>query len=346
LPAVARARRPQRPLERKHRARSQPKSDALLELGRSILLEEAGAVKAAASRMNGDFLRAVRAIANAEGRLVVTGMGKANFVAQKISATFASIGIPSIFLHPADALHGDLGRLTSDDLVLALSHSGETDEMVRLIEPVKRMGAVLVAMVGSKGSTLGKRADLAIEIGVHEEAGNGFAPTTSTTVMLAMGDALAMAAIELRGFSADDFQRLHPAGAIGRKLLRVSDLMRKGEALPLVKKGAPLSEAIAVMTKTPGRPGAAVVVGAKRTIAGIFTDGDLRRLAEQGALELSRPVGEVMCSRPKTVRPDLHVVDAARLLTQHSIDQVPVVDDRDRVVGLLDVQELLAHRIL
>ncbi len=296
--------------------------------------------------MNGDFVQAVRAIASAEGRLVVTGMGKANFVAQKISATFASIGIPSLFLHPADALHGDLGRLTAQDLVLALSHSGETDEMVRLIDPVRQMGATLLAMVGSKRSTLGARADLALEIGVQEEAGHGLAPTTSTTVMLAMGDALAMAAIELRDFSNDEFQRLHPGGAIGRKLMRVADVMRKGEALPLVKTQSPLSEVIGVMTKTPGRPGAAVVVGARNAIAGIFTDGDLRRLAEAGALALDRPVGEVMCADPKTVRPEEHVVDAARLLTTHSIDQVPVVDGKRRVVGLLDVQELLAHRIL
>jgi arabinose-5-phosphate isomerase len=317
-----------------------------LALGRSILREEAAAVRAAATGMNGDFVKAVRAIASSEGRLVVTGMGKANFVAQKISATFASIGVPSIFLHPADALHGDLGRLTADDLVLALSHSGETDEMVRLIDPVKQMGATLLAMVGSKASTLGRRADLALEIGVHEEAGNGLAPTTSTTVMLAMGDALAMAAIELRGFSTDDFQRFHPGGAIGKKLMRVSDLMRQGEALPLVRRRAPLSEVIAVMTKTPGRPGAAVVVDRGNAIAGIFTDGDLRRLAEQGALDLAGAVGDVMCADPKTVRPDEHVVDAARLLTRHSIDQVPVVDEKRRVVGLLDVQELLAHRIL
>lgn len=342
---MARARRPTRNTRPK-RVRARVADDAILEQGCAVLKDEASAVRAAARRLNGDFVAAVRAIARSEGRLVVTGMGKANFVAQKISATFASIGIPSLFLHPADALHGDLGRLTPSDVVLALSHSGETDEMIRLIDPVKAMGAKLLAMTASKRSTLGRRADLAIEIGLQTEAGTGLAPTTSTTVMLAIGDALAMATLDLRGFSEDDFRQFHPAGSLGRKLMKVEEVMRRDDALPVVERTAPLRKVIAVMTQTPGRPGAAVVVGKGQKLAGIFTDGDLRRLTEQGELDLERPVAEVMCVAPKTVEAADHVIEAARLMTAHSIDQVPVVARGNKVVGLLDIQDLLTHRIL
>lgn len=311
-----------------------------------MLEEEARAVQEAASRLNGDFTEAARSIARCKGRLVVSGMGKANFVAQKISATFASTGTPSLFLHPADALHGDLGRITKKDVLLGLSHSGETEEMLRLLGPVRHVGARVLAITASKSSSLGQGADLTLEMGRWEEAGSGLAPTTSTTVMLALGDALAMAVLKLRGFTADDFRQFHPAGALGRQLMRVEDVMRRGPMLPKVRQRAPLSEVIAVMTGTPGRPGAATVVGRTGKLVGMFTDGDLRRLMDAGTFDLTTLVEEVMCARPKTVRPDQAVTEAAAVLRAHHVDQVPVVDDRGRPVGLLDVQDLLTQRFL
>jgi arabinose-5-phosphate isomerase len=315
-------------------------------VAKEVLHEEASALHVAAERIDGVFAQAVRLIARGKGRLVVTGMGKAGFVAQKVSATFASTGTPSLFLHPADALHGDLGRITASDLVLALSSSGETDEIVRLLGPVKRVGARILAVTAEKSSTLGREADLVLETGPCEEAGHGLAPTTSTTLMLGLGDALAMAVQKLRGFTADEFHRNHPGGSLGKKLSRVGEVMRKGEMVPIVARRARLAEVIAVMTRTPGRPGAATVVDAKGRLVGMFTDGDLRRLIELGRFDLEAQVDAVMTRSPKTVRPEAQVSDAALLLREHHVDQVPVVDLAGRPVGLLDVQDLLAQRFL
>jgi len=280
------------------------------------------------------------------GRLVVSGMGKAGFIAQKVSATFASTGTPSLFLHPADALHGDLGRITADDVLLALSHSGETEEMLRLIGPVKRVGARVLAITAESTSSLGKLADLTLEIGRQREVGSGLAPTTSTTVMLALGDALAVAASEVRGFSDAQFHAFHPAGSLGRKLMRVSDVMRSGEMVPVVSHDATVRDALSVMTETPGRPGAAMIVDKKKKLIGLFTDGDLRRWLETGDGGLDARLSVAMCRDPRTVRPDQPVTEAASLLREHHVDQVPVVDDRHRPIGLLDVQDLLTLRFL
>lgn len=273
-------------------------------------------------------------------------MGKAGFIAQKVSATFASTGTPSLFLHPVDALHGDLGRLTAPDTLLVLSHSGETEEVVQLIGPVKRMGATVVAITSTKSSAVSREADLTLEMGRWEETGTGLAPTTSTTVMLAIGDALAMAVLQIRGFTVEDFRLYHPAGALGRKLMRVADVMRKGEMLPRVSGDARLGEVIAVMTKTPGRPGSATVVDRLGKLIGLFTDGDLRRLLETRSFELDTPVQSVMSMNPKTVRPTQPLADAAQVLREYRVDQVPVVDDDNRPIGLLDIQDLLAMRYL
>jgi arabinose-5-phosphate isomerase len=321
-------------------------SEQLIALARGVLEDEAKALRDAAQLLNGQFERAARLIAEAKGRLVVAGMGKAGFVAQKISATFASTGTPSLFLHPADAVHGDLGRLAQHDVLLALSHSGETEEMLRLLEPAKQMGATVLAVTASKTSTLGKSADLAIEMGRWEEAGTGLAPTTSTTVMLAIGDALAVAVLKLRGFTEDEFRQYHPAGSLARRLMRVSEVMRKGEMLPRAKETAPVSEVVAVMTGTPGRPGAATIVDRAGKLVGLFTDGDLRRLIESDALDVNCPVKRVMTKRPKTVTGTQYVTEAAAVMREHAIDQVPVVDDRMRPIGLLDVQDLLTMRFL
>lgn len=319
---------------------------AVLALGRKVLTEEAEALAALAAKLDGRFEEAVSLIMACKSRLVVTGMGKAGFVAQKISATFASTGTPSLFLHPADALHGDLGRITATDVLLAFSASGETEELVRLIGPVKRVGARVVAITAEATSSLGRGADLVLEVGRHREVGNGLAPTTSTAVMLGLGDALAMAVLEVRGFTEDQFALYHPGGSLGRKLMRVKEVMRQGEMLPIVRRTRTLREVIAVMTKTPGRPGAAAVVDARGKLVGMFTDGDLRRLLESGFDGLGRPIHEVMCLNPKTVSPNATVVEAAGLLREYRVDQVPVVDEDHRPIGLLDVQDLLALRFL
>ncbi|MCK6549385.1 KpsF/GutQ family sugar-phosphate isomerase [Myxococcota bacterium] len=320
--------------------------EEILALGRRVLEDEADAVREASKRLSGDFARAAELIAKARGRVVVSGMGKAGFVAQKISATFASTGTPSLFLHPADAVHGDLGRLAADDVLLALSHSGETEEVVRLLEPAKQMGATVLAMTASKASALGHGADLTLEMGRWEETGTGLAPTTSTTVMLALGDALAVAVLNLRGFTEDDFRQYHPGGALARRLMRVGEVMRRAEMLPKVKQTAPLSEVIAVMTKTPGRPGSTTIVDRAGKLVGLFTDGDLRRMLEAGSFDPSAEVSAVMTRHPKTVTADQYVTEAAEVLRDFGIDQVPVVDARGRPVGLLDVQDLLALRFI
>jgi arabinose-5-phosphate isomerase len=281
------------------------------------------------------------------GRVVVTGMGKPGFIAQKISATFASTGTPSLYLHPAEALHGDLGRLVPGDLVLALSNSGETDELLRLLPAIRRLGAPIVAMTSGARNSLADQAEVVLEIGpVPEACPLGLAPTASTVALLAIGDALAMAVQHRRGFSPEQFASLHPGGALGRQLLRVRDVMRTGERNPTVRWDTPLRETAAVMTRTEGRPGAASVVDARGKLIGIFTDGDLRRLVQNGEVDFSRPVAAVMGKSPRTVGPDDLATAAAEMLRETEVDQLPVVDGAGRPVGLLDVQDLLAARLL
>jgi arabinose-5-phosphate isomerase len=274
-------------------------------------------------------------------------MGKPGFIAQKLSATLASTGTPSHFLHPADAAHGDLGRVARDDVVLALSNSGETEEILRLLPALKRIGARVVALTRDHASPLARGADLVVAIGDIEEAcPMGLAPTASTAALLALCDALAMTVLRNRPFDREEYALYHPGGKLGRGLMKVRDVMRTGAANPLVRDGATLAEAVAIMTKTPGRPGACTAVDASGRLVGLFTDGDLRRLVEHGAIRSDAPVASVMSRNPRTVRPDALVADAARVLRQARVDQVPVVDLDGRPVGLLDVQDLLAARVL
>jgi arabinose-5-phosphate isomerase len=281
------------------------------------------------------------------GRVVVTGMGKPGFIAQKISATFASTGTPSLYLHPAEALHGDLGRLVPGDLVLALSNSGETDEILRLMPSLRRLGAPIIAMTSGPRNSLADQADVVLEIGpVPEACPLGLAPTASTVALLAMGDALAMAVQHRRGFSPEQFASLHPGGTLGRQLLRVRDVMRTGERNPTVPATSSLRETAAVMTRTEGRPGAASVIDAEGRLVGIFTDGDLRRLVQRGEMDFTRAVSSVMGKSPRTVGADDLAQTAAEILRNTQVDQLPVVDSDGRPVGLLDVQDLLAARLL
>ena len=325
---------------------SPPEIDPLVSAHR-VLRAEIDALEGVARRLNGDFPRAVEMLFACTGRVVVTGMGKPGFIAQKLSATFASTGTPSLYLHPAEALHGDLGRLVPGDLVLALSNSGETDELVRLLPSLKRMHVPIIAMTGDAKSALARAADLVLDIGpVSEACPLGLAPTASTVALLGLGDALAMSVLDRRQFSPEKFAALHPGGALGRQLIRVRDVMRVGDANPVVSESASLRQAAAVMTSTPGRPGAASVVDAEGRLTGIFTDGDLRRLVQDGSSDFGKPVSTAMGKSPRTVSPDDLALSAADLLRERQIDQLPVVDEQGRPVGLLDVQDLLAARLI
>lgn len=325
--------------------------DKLLRLARQVLNLEAEAIRGLSDQLVGEqaeaFGGAVRAILDTRGMVVVTGMGKAGLVGAKISATLASTGTPSITLHPAEAVHGDLGRVRKDDLVLALSNSGETPEIKSMLGPIRRSGARLIAMVADKRSTLGTQADLVLELGAPPEACPlGLAPTTSTSAMLALGDALAMVVLEERGFSREDFARYHPGGSLGQRLMRVREVMRTGDELPLIPAGTTLRHALVTMSKTSGRPGAGLVIQPDGTLAGIFTDGDLRRLFDGGGLEkLDQPIDASMGKAPKTIEPDALVDDAVRILRRHHIDQLAVCDPMGAPIGLLDIQDLLEVRI-
>jgi arabinose-5-phosphate isomerase len=317
----------------------------LVDYGRAVLAAEAGAIGRLA--LDQAFAICVEWILACQGRVVVTGIGKPGFIAQKISATLASTGTPSWYVHPAEAAHGDLGRVTREDVVLALSNSGETEEILRLLPAIKKIGARVVALTKDRLNPLARAADLVVPIGDVEEAcPMGLAPTASTAALLGLGDAIAMTVLKNRPFDREEYALYHPGGKLGRGLMKVSDVMRQGEANPLVRDRATLGEALAVMTQTPGRPGAATVVDTQGKLVGVFTDGDLRRLVERGQVDFRVSITEVMSRNPRTVRADALVADAARVLRQARIDQVPVVDDRDRAIGILDVQDLLAARIL
>jgi arabinose-5-phosphate isomerase len=331
--------------KRRTRPTSRPRARDLVEYGRTVVSAEARAI--AAVPLDESFAEAVRWILDCRGRVVVTGMGKPGFVAQKISATLASTGTPSLYVHPAEAAHGDLGRLAKDDVLFALSNSGETEEILRLLPALKKMGVRIVAVTRDRVNPLARGADLVLAIGsVDEACPMGLAPTASTAVLLAVGDALAMTVLANRSFDKEEYALFHPGGKLGRGLMKVRELMRADEACPVVREDQPLSAAVAVMTETPGRPGATTVIDAAGKLVGIFTDGDLRRLVEHGQTDFGRPVSTAMGRNPRTVRPDALVVDAARVLRQARIDQVAVVDDDGRPVGLLDVQDLLAAKIL
>ena len=316
--------------------------------GAEVLRLEAAAIARLADRLvepaeSRAFDSAVMAILQCSGQVVVTGMGKAGLVGQKISATMASTGTPSFFLHPAEALHGDLGRVRPGDLVLAMSNSGETSEVNMVMGAVKKLGNRLIGLTGRSESTLGQHSDILLDIGrVDEACPMKLAPTASTTVMLAMGDALAMAVLEERGFNKRDYARFHPAGSLGRRLLRVDEVMRKGDALPLVAEGTTVADALIQTSKTKGRPGASLVVAPDGSLAGIFTDGDLRRLLEGGSFErLNQPIDDFMAKLPKVLSPDDLAEEAHRLLRENRIDMAPVVDEARRPIGLIDVQDLI-----
>ena len=317
-----------------------------LQMAARTIEIEARALAALAARQGEGFVEAVRAMLRCRGRVVVTGMGKSGHVGRKIAATLASTGTPAFFVHPAEASHGDLGMVKGGDIVLAISNSGESDELAAILPAIRRLGAKVVAMTGQPGSTLGRHADIVISSAVDQEACPlNLAPTASTTAQMALGDALAVALLDARGFREEDFARSHPGGSLGRKLLmHVRDLMRSGDALPVVAPGDSFTVLLRQMTGK-GLGFAAVVDEAGRAI-GIFTDGDLRRLIERGADLRDLTAGDVMHPRPRLVRDDALAVEAADVMEKHRITSVLVVDADDRLVGALNSNDLMRAKVI
>lgn len=323
------------------------RTQSLLAAARRVIDAEAEALRALSARIDAGFLAACELILGCTGRVVVTGMGKSGHVARKIAATMASTGTPAFFVHPAEASHGDLGMITGQDVVLALSNSGETDEILTILPVIKRKGVPLIALTGKPGSTLARLADLHLDVSVAEEACPlNLAPTTSTTVALAMGDALSIALIEARGFTAEDFAESHPAGALGRRLLvRIEDIMHRGEALPKVPASATVTEALVEMTRQ--RLGLTAVVDETERVLGVFTDGDLRRAVDDEAIDLrSTPVTRLMTPGGKRISADRLAIEAARLMEQHAISALLVVDAEQRLVGAINFHDLLRARVV
>jgi arabinose-5-phosphate isomerase len=307
---------------------------------------EARALHGLAARQGEHFARAVQAVLQCRGRTVVMGMGKSGHVGRKIAATLASTGTPAFFVHPAEALHGDLGMVAAGDVVLAVSNSGEGDELAVVLPALRRLGVTLVAMTGRPGSTLARHADLVLDSGVEQEACPlNLAPTASTTAQMALGDALAVALLDARGFSEHDFARSHPGGSLGRRLLvHVRDLMRLGDAVPQVGPGAPLTQMLREMSAK--GLGFTAVVDEQRRPLGIFTDGDLRRLIERGVGLLALDAAAVMREHPRVVRDDALAVDAAGLMEQHRITSLIVVDAEGGVVGALNSNDLMRAKVI
>ena len=307
---------------------------------------EARALQGLAARQGDGFASAVQAMLECRGRTIVMGMGKSGHVGRKIAATLASTGTPAFFVHPGEASHGDLGMVTSGDVVLAISNSGESDELAAIVPAIRRLGVTLVAMTGKPESTLARHADIVLSSAVDQEACPlNLAPTASTTAQMALGDALAVALLDARGFEPDDFARSHPGGSLGRKLLmHVHDLMRGGDALPRVDPDAGFNDLLREMT---GKGlGFTAVVDADGRAVGIFTDGDLRRLIERGADLRALRARDVMHPRPRLVRADALAVDAAGLMEKHRITSVLVVDDADRLVGALNSNDLMRAKVI
>ncbi|MDQ3617355.1 MAG: KpsF/GutQ family sugar-phosphate isomerase [Pseudomonadota bacterium] len=315
--------------------------------GRRVFRIETEALAAVAARIDGDFTAACRLMLTSSGRVVCTGMGKSGHVAHKIAATLASTGTPSFYVHPGEAGHGDLGMITDADVVLALSNSGETDELLMLLPVLKRQGNQLITMTGRPGSTLAREADVHLDVSVPAEACPlHLAPTSSTTAALAMGDALAVALLEARGFTADDFARSHPAGALGRRLLlHITDIMHSGDEVPRIGAEASVSQALAEMSRK--RLGMTAIVDGDNRLLGLYTDGDLRRSLDDSAVDLRvTRIAEVMTVAPRTIGPDALAVEAAQLMEAHKISGLLVVDAEHRVVGALNIHDLLRARVV
>ncbi|RKP49202.1 arabinose 5-phosphate isomerase KdsD [Trinickia fusca] len=320
--------------------------DRALALARDVLDIEADAVRGLRDQIDGSFVSAVDFLLSCRGRVVVSGIGKSGHVARKLAATLASTGTPAFFVHPAEASHGDLGMVTADDVFVALSNSGESEELVAILPIVKRLGTKLIAMTGRPESTLAKLADVHLNSSVAKEACPlNLAPTASTTAALALGDALAVAVLDARGFGADDFARSHPGGALGRRLLTyVRDVMRTGEQLPKVPSSATVRDALFQLTAK--RMGMTAIVGFDDRVEGIFTDGDLRRVLERTGDFRDLPIADVMTRAPRTIAPDHLAVEAVELMERYRINQMLVIDEAGKLIGALNMHDLFSKKVI
>jgi arabinose-5-phosphate isomerase len=322
-------------------AESRIDSEATCALAISVLTEEAQAIQSLTERIDKGFVNACRILLDCRGRVVVTGMGKSGHIGGKIAATLASTGTPAFFVHPGEASHGDLGMITRNDVVIALSNSGETDELLTILPLLRRLGVPLVALTGNPASRLAQEAQVHLDVSVAREACPlGLAPTTSTTAALAMGDALAVALLNARGFTADDFARSHPGGRLGRRLLiHVSDVMRKGSDLPIVQASAVLRDALLEISSK--GLGIAFVCDSGLRIEGVFTDGDLRRAIDRGLDVRTAIVSEAMTTGGISARAQWLAVEALRIMDEGKISALPVVNDENRLIGALNMHDLL-----
>nr|MBU1328598.1 KpsF/GutQ family sugar-phosphate isomerase [Candidatus Omnitrophota bacterium] len=313
----------------------------LKKRAKQVLKIEADSIRQLISHIDADFEKAVEVIYACRGRVVVTGMGKAGIIGQKISATLASTGTPSLWLHSAEAIHGDLGRVKKEDVVVAISNSGETEEIVHLIPLIKKIGSKLIGITGNRRSDLAKNSDCLLDVSIKVEACPlGLAPMASTTSMLAMGDALCAALMDKRKFKKSDFAFLHSGGSLGKQLLlKVEDIMRKGSDNPVVKESKKVKDVLLAITAS--RAGSATVVDKDGRVKGIFTDGDLRRHLGIDPLLLGKAVKDVMTKLPRTLKKGCLAVEALRILQEYKIDEIPIVDEKDKAIGLVDVQDLL-----
>lgn len=320
---------------------SNAEREKLKQLALAVVDIEARAVTDLRSRIDDQFVRACEYMLACEGRIVVIGMGKSGHIGSKIAATLASTGTPAFFVHPGEASHGDLGMITTKDVVLAFSNSGETEEIITILPLIKRLGVPLIACTGNQQSTMGKAADVHINVGVAQEACPlGLAPTASTTASLVMGDALAVALLETRGFTAEDFARSHPGGRLGRRLLLlIRDIMHSGERLPMVGEEASLVEALMEMSRK--GLGMTAVVNQQGQLIGVFTDGDLRRAIDKGVDVYKAKIATLVSRQCKTVREDELAAEALRLMETHKINALPVVDTKGALIGALNMHDLL-----
>jgi arabinose-5-phosphate isomerase len=311
-----------------------------LELARKVLRIEAAAILGLVDRLDGAFEQAVQILFECRGRVIVTGMGKSGIICRKIAATLSSTGTPAFFLHPAEAIHGDLGAIREDDVVVALSHSGETEELVRLIESIRRIGARLIAMTGEPKSTLARAADVTLDCGISQEAcPMNLVPTASTTAALALGDAIAMTLLVRKGFREEQFASLHPGGKLGKRLMRVENVMHAGDAAPRVGLSSPMPDVIHEMSSK--RLGMTCVLDADGRLCGVFTDGDLRRLMMKRPQDvLALTAGDAMTPRPLTIDRAMLAVEALRIMETHKITSVVVVDADAKVEGVVHLHDL------
>jgi len=323
-----------------------PATPHALDLAREVLDIEASAIQVLSSRLDESFLHALDIILNCEGRVIVSGMGKSGHIARKIAATMSSTGTPAYFVHPGEASHGDLGMITEKDVIIALSYSGESQELMTIVPIIKRQGAKLISMTGKTESSLAKVADVHLNAAVDKEAcPMGLAPTASTTAALALGDALAVALLDAKGFSAEDFARSHPGGSLGRRLLtHVRDIMRSGELVPMVRESAMLSDAIMEISKK--GVGMTGIVDAAQHVLGIYTDGDLRRTLAKKLDFNATSIRSVMSANPRCINPDALAVEAVQIMEQHKISQMLVVDEHNKLIGALNMHDLLHAKVI